>query len=167
MRSGSDNDPRGKEGLNALTAFLIAQGGTKDLTYNQVVDKLYPWAAGIDAQADQEITTFIGEIHRDHLNDFYKLFSDLLLHPRFDPADFQRVKDDGINYLKNTLRSTDDEALGKQALNASIFEGHPYGKTEVGTVQGLTSITLDDIKDFYKTDIYAVEYLDRHRRRIS
>ncbi len=151
LRSGSVNDPRGKEGLNALTAFLIAQGGTKDLTYNQVVDKLYPWAAGIDAQADQEITTFIGEIHSDHLNDFYKLFSDLLLHPRFDPADFQRVKDDGVNYLKNTLRSTDNEALGKQALNASIFEGHPYGKTEVGTVQGLTSITLDNIKDFYKT----------------
>jgi len=151
VRSGSVNDPRGKEGLNALTAFLIAQGGTKDLTYNQVVDKLYPWAASIDAQADQEITTFIGQIHRNHLNDFYKLFSDLLLHPRFDPADFQRVKDDGINYLKNTLRSTDDEALGKQALNASIFEGHPYGKTEMGTVQGLTSITLDDIKDFYKT----------------
>ena len=154
VRSGSINDPKGKEGLNALTAFLIAQGGTKDLTYNQVVDKLYPWAAGIDAQADQEITTFTAQVHRDHLSDFYKLFSDLLLHPRFDTADFKRVKDDGVNYLKNVLRGIDDEALGKQALNAFMFDGHPYGMSEIGTVQGLTSITLDDIKAFY-TNTYT------------
>jgi len=149
LRSGSVNDSQGKEGLNALTAFLISQGGTKDLTYNQVIDKLYPWAARIDAQSDQEITTFVGEVHRDHLSEFYQLFSDLLLHPRFDPADFQRVKDQSINYLKNTLRSTDDENLGKQALNALMFTGHPYGKTEIGTVQGLTAITLEDVKEYY------------------
>ncbi|HTY37529.1 MAG TPA: pitrilysin family protein, partial [Bacteroidota bacterium] len=150
LRAGSVNDPKGKEGLNALTAQLIAEGGTKTLTYSQVTDKLYPWAAGIGAQADQEITTFVANVHRDHLERFYKLFSDLLLRPRFDPSDFQRIKDQSINYLKNTLRATDDEDLGKQTLNASLFEGHPYMNTETGTVQGLTSITLDDVKQYYK-----------------
>jgi zinc protease len=151
LRAGAINDPKGKEGLNALTAELIVQGGTKDLTYAQVVEKLYPWAANIGVQVDHEITTFIGNVHRDNLDGFYKLFSDLLLNPRFDPADFQRVKDDAINYIKNTLRSTDDENLGKQALNAFLFENHPYGKLEVGTVQGLESITLDDVKSYYKS----------------
>jgi len=150
LRAGAINDPKGKEGLNALTADLIAQGGTKDLTYAEVVNQLYPWAASIRLQFDQEITTFIGDVHSDHLDAFYKLFSDLLLHPRFDPADFQRVKDLHLNYLKNTLRATDDENLGKQALNAILFEEHPYGKTEAGTVQGITSITLDDVKEYYR-----------------
>ena len=150
LRAGAINDLKGKEGLNAFTAFMIAQGGTQDLTYSQVIEKLYPWAAEIDLQADQEITTFIGNVHRDHLDEFYKLFSDLLLHPRFDPSDYERLKDQGINYLTTTLRATDDENLGKQALNAFMYEGHPYGKTEYGTVQGLTSITLEDIKKYYK-----------------
>lgn len=149
LRTGSINDPKGKEGLNALTADLIIQGGTKDLTYSQVVDKLYPWAAMIDVQPDQEITTFIANVHRDHLEAFYKLFSDLLLQPRFDPADFQRVKDLHLNYLENTLRSIDDEILGKQTLNVMIFASHPYGTTELGTVQGITAITLDDVKSYY------------------
>ena len=149
LRAGSINDPKGKEGLNALTADLITQGGTKDLTYSQVVDKLYPWAASIDVQPDQEITTFVGSIHRDYLDAFYKLFSDLLLHPRFDAADFQRVKDLHLNYLQNTLRATNDEMLGKQALNAMIYNNHPYGNTEIGTVQGITAITLDDVKNYY------------------
>jgi zinc protease len=154
VRAGAINDPKGKEGLNWLTATLIEQGGTKDLTYAQVVEKLYPWAANISAQADHELTTFSGTIHRDHLDQFYRLFADLLMTPRFDPADFQRVKDLGLNYLKNTLRSTDDENLGKQSLNAILFDGHPYGRPEVGTVQGLTAITLDDVQQ-YHTDLYT------------
>ncbi|HYQ85960.1 MAG TPA: pitrilysin family protein [Bacteroidota bacterium] len=149
LRRGAVDDPKGKEGLNGLTATLIAEGGTRELTYPQVVDKLYPWAAGIDVQRDDEITTFIGNVHRDHLDEFYNLFAGLLLRPRFDPADFQRVKDLGLNYLKNTLRGTNDESLGKQALNAFIFDGTPYGKPEGGTVQGLTAITLEDVKDYY------------------
>ena len=150
LRAGSINDPKGKEGLNTLTASLIAGGGTKELTYSQVVDKLYPWAAGIDCQADQEVTTFIGDIHKDNLDGFYKVLSELLLQPRFDPADFQRIKDDQLNYLKNSLRATDDENLGKQSLSAILFHNHPYGKTEAGTVQGITSITLEDVKAYYK-----------------
>jgi zinc protease len=154
VRSGSINDPAGKEGLNALTAELIADGGTSALTYAQVVDKLYPWAANVNVQADQEITTFIGTIHRDHLQEFYALFSSLLLQPRFDAGDFQRVKDLALNYLQNTLRATNDEALGKQTLSASVFEGTPYARCEGGTVAGLSAITLDDVKKFYR-DTYT------------
>ena len=31
LRAGATNDPKGKEGLNSLTAAMISQGGTKDL----------------------------------------------------------------------------------------------------------------------------------------
>lgn len=154
LRAGSINDPKGKEGLNSLTASLIADGGTKDLTYSQVVDKLYPWAARIDVNPDQELTTFTGEVHRDNLDKFYKLLSDLLLHPRFDESDFRRIKDAHLNYIENTLRSTSDESLGKEALNAFMFQNHPYGNPDIGTVQGITSITLDDVKKYY-ADMYT------------
>ncbi|MBI1807717.1 MAG: insulinase family protein [Ignavibacteria bacterium] len=179
LRSGGINDPKGKEGLNALTAYMIAEGGTQDLTYSQVVDKLYPWAANISVQIDQEITTFVGDVHRDHLDEFYKLFSDLLLQPRFDQSDFSRLKDQGLNYIQNSLRATDDEGLGKQSLNAFLFNGHPYGKLEVGTVQGLTAITLDDVKQYYKehytqanlwigiTGGYPASLVDRMRKDFS
>lgn len=147
---GSINDPKGKEGLNALTALTIGQGGTQDLTYQEVLDKLYPWAASINPQVDKEVTVFIGEVHKDHLDEFYKIISDLVINPRFDEADFKRSKDLLINHLKNTLRGTDDENLGKQALNAFIYEDHPYRTTEVGTVKGLEAITLQDVVDYHK-----------------
>ncbi|HEX9137986.1 MAG TPA: hypothetical protein VF905_13725, partial [Nitrospirota bacterium] len=52
LHAGSINDPKGKEGLNELTALMIGQGGTKDMTYKQIVDTLYPWAASISPQSD-------------------------------------------------------------------------------------------------------------------
>lgn len=40
--------------------------------------------------------------------------------------------------------------LGLEALQVELFEGHPYGHSPAGTVQGLDRITLDDVKKFYR-----------------
>ena len=45
FHTGSADDPAGKEGLNALTAMMISEGGTRDLSLVQVIEKLYPMAA--------------------------------------------------------------------------------------------------------------------------
>jgi zinc protease len=47
------------------------------------------------------------------------------------------------------LRSN-DERLGLELLQQKIFQGHPYGHSPIGTVEGLKSITLDDVKRFYQ-----------------
>lgn len=149
LRAGSINDWKGKEGINALTAYVIAQGGTKNLKYHEIVARMYPWAASISVQPDKEITTFVGHVHRDHLEKFYEVFSGLLLEPRFDPDDFTRNKDLVLSYLEKNLRGTDDENLGKEAFLVSMFEDHPYG-TAGASVQGLKSISLDDVRAYYK-----------------
>ena len=179
VRSGSIDDPAGKEGLNALTATMIDQGGSQSLSYQQIVDKLYPWAARISVRADKEVTTIIGEVHRDHVQEFYGLLWELIASPRFDPDDFVRNKDDQINYLKNTLRGNDDENLGKAGLNLLMYAGHPYQTVVAGTVQGLTSITLDDVKAFHKAMYtqarivfgiaggYPKDFIDRVKKDIA
>lgn len=149
VNSGAINDPEGNEGLNALTAMTIANGGTGELTFRDIQQTLYPWAASINVQFDKEITVLTGSVHRDHLDEFYKIFSGLLLDPRFDESDFRRNKTNLLNYLRNTLRGTNDEELGKWSMQLFIYENHPYGNVDAGTVRGLESITLDDVKNFY------------------
>jgi zinc protease len=150
VRAGAIDDPPGKEGLNTLTAMTIGQGGTKTLSYREVTDRLYPMAASISPQADMEVTTFIGGSHRDHLKEFYDLFTGILLAPRFDPADFTRNRDLLLAAIETNLRGADDETLGKETLQVLMFQGHPYGRPVTGTVRGLKSITLDDVKAHYR-----------------
>src|SRR5262249_5403149 len=46
------------------------------------------------------------------------------------------------------LRSNNEEELGKERLQTNIFKGTPYGHVALGTIGGLTAITLDDVKAF-------------------
>ena len=149
FRVGSIDDPSGKEGLTALTAAMLAQGGTKRLSYSEVLEALYPMAARIDYQADKEVVVLMGQCHKDHLARYYPILRDAVLDPRFDPDDFNRLKDEAINYLVNGLRGNDDENLGKWTLQLALYENHPYGRVDAGTVQGLKAISLEDVKAHY------------------
>ena len=149
FRTGSIDDPPGLHGLNALTALMIGAGGTETLAYDELAETLYPWSASISAQSDKEVTTVTGRVHRDHLEPFYAIFRDLILAPRFDPADFERNRDRLRNAVVSTLRGNDDEELGKEALNALLYRGHPYEAPTMGTELGLEAITLDDVREFH------------------
>jgi len=148
---GSQDDPAGKEGLAALTASLITEGSTKKHSYEEILSLLYPMAASINDQVDKEMTVFSGRTHVDNLDDYYALYREVLLEPAFDPKDFDRVKSDFLNYVKTSMRYSQDEELGKEALYEFIFAGTPYEHLEEGHVASLESITLDDVKSFYKT----------------
>lgn len=150
FRVGSVNDPKGKEGLNQLTARLIAEGGYGDVTYKEMLEKLYPIAGRIRVFPDKEVTTFVADIHKDNVEKFWSIFEQVLTNPRMDENDFIRLKDFQMNYIKNTLRRENDENLGKYYLQTMIYENHPYGSIEAGKVSSLKSITLDDVKNFYK-----------------
>ena len=68
FRTGSVDDPAGKNGLNALTAMMMGRGGTEALSFQEITEALYPWSASIRAQSDKEMTVLVGEVHRDHLS---------------------------------------------------------------------------------------------------
>jgi len=150
FRAGSQDDPHGKEGLAALTAALIAEGGTKDLTYEQILQKFYPMAAELEGACHKEVTVFAGEVHRDNLAGYEALAAEMITAPRFDPSDFERVHNEALDYVSKTLRGNNDEELGKWTLQLAMYRNHPYGHVDRGTVSGLKSITLDDVKAFHK-----------------
>ncbi|MGE5354566.1 MAG: M16 family metallopeptidase [Acidobacteriota bacterium] len=149
FKAGSQNDPRGKEGLAYITARLISEGATKNNSYEQILEKLFPLASAYSASASTEMTVFSGRVHKDNLEVYYPLFLDGILHPAFSPEDFNRIKDETLNYLTTTLKYSSDEELGKAVLYQYIFKDTPYGHIEQGTISGVKSITLDDVRNFY------------------
>ncbi len=148
---GSQNDPPGKEGLAALTGALISDGSTTANSYEQILEKLYPLASGYGVRVDKEMTTVTGRTHRDNLAEYVGLLQDAYLRPAFIEEDFERLRSDQLNFLEKTLRFASDEELGKAALMELVFDGTPYRHPIVGTVAGLNSITLDDVRAFYTT----------------
>lgn len=150
LMTGAASDPAGKQGAASLTAALLAEGGTRGLTYKQIVDAMFPMATAVSRQVDKEMTTFSATTHLDNLEAFYKLFCAMLLEPGWRQDDFQRLRDDTINFLRVSLRSNNDEELGKEVLYNQICAGHPYGHHNAGTVSALQKLTLADLQQFYR-----------------
>jgi zinc protease len=150
FKVGSQDDPVGKEGLAFLTGQMIAEASTKNNSYEQILEKLFPMAAGYGIRVDREMTVLTGRVHKDNIAGYFELFTDAYLRPAFKREDFDRIKSDALNYLRNSLRYQRDEELGKAALYWFVFEGTGYAHPPQGTVRGLESVTLDDVKAFYE-----------------
>ncbi|MCM3876324.1 MAG: insulinase family protein [Thermoanaerobaculia bacterium] len=146
--AGSAQDPAGKEGLAALTARMIADGGSQELRIDEIRKALFPVAGSFDAGVDREMTVFTGVVHKDAWKTFAGVALEQLVSPGFREEDFRRIKDAQKNALVQNLRSNNEEELGKERLQTRIFAGTPYGHTVLGTVAGIDAITLDDVKDF-------------------
>jgi len=150
LNVGSVNDPAGKEGLCQLTLSMLANGGSKSLTFKEIQKKFYPMAASVGLRVDKEMSVFSGTVHVDNLEKYYAIFKGMLLEPGFREEDFKRIKTNQLNFLERTLVSNRDEQFGKEILNLMMYEGHPYGHHQSGTAETLKTLTLDDIKAFYK-----------------
>jgi zinc protease len=151
FKVGSQNDPAGKEGLASITASMLTDAATQHNSYEQVLDKLFPLASNYNASASTEMTVIVGRSHKDNLKEFYPLLMDAILSPAFKQEDLDRIKSEVLNYLENQLRYASDEELGKAVLYNSIFAGTPYGHMNAGLIESVKSITLDDVKSFYKS----------------
>lgn len=149
FRTGSGFDPKGKEGLASLTATMLTDGATQKNEYQKILQLLYPMAASYTSQVDKEMTVIRGVVHKDYVDAYYALFRDAILSPGFKQDDFDRLKTDQVNAVARTLRYNDDEELGKEVLRDEIYKEQPYGRPNDGTVKSATSLTLEDVKNFY------------------
>jgi zinc protease len=176
FQTGAASDPAGKPGTSALTAAILAQGGTREMTYKQILDEMFPMAASVSHQVDKDMTVFSATTHGDNLGAFYGLFRAMLLDPGWRKDDFNRLRDDAVNFLRVTLRGNNDEELGKEVLYNELYAEHPYGHHNVGTVSALEKMTIADLEDFYRTHYtqeslilgiagsYSLEFLGRVKK---
>jgi zinc protease len=158
FQAGAADDPAGKSGLCDLTAAMLGSAGTQRRSWAEVLNALYPMAAEIHTYGDKDAFVFEGTVHRDNLPAFADLLAEQILTPRFAKEDFTRNRQDALDFISKTLRGNDDEELGKQALATLMFQGLPYGHPTTGTVAGLQSITLDDVRRFY-ADMFTQDRL--------
>lgn len=179
FRNGSICDPEGKEGLTALTAAMISEGGTSELSSSEIKDLTYPWAAGWYASVDKEVTVFTFQFHKDFLDKFTDIMLGLVLDPAFAKEDFSRLHSNQENYVNEVIRASSDEEYSKKALEDLLFRNTNYQHMIEGTTAGLSNINIDDIKEHYLNFFtrdnlmlglagnYEPEYLEMLRSKLS
>lgn len=148
VAAGSGWDPVGAEGTAWLVAESIASGGTQDLSPDEVRQSLYRTGNGVEVVVGKEWTSFRLRCHRDQGDLCVDLFADMLTQPRFDDAELERLRSEAVYDLGDGVASN-EEALAYDALDAWLFEGHPYGHPVKGRTGVLPTIDQADLRAFH------------------
>lgn len=151
--TGAAQDPAGKKGLAALTASMISDGGSASKSIKEIQKAMLPMAAYFSSQIDKEMLSFSGRVHKEKADKWLDLVLESLLKPGFREDDFKRLKTQQINNVQTDLKQNNDEELGKEVLYEQLYPGHAYGSLNAGHVSDLESITLDDVKAFYQSQL--------------
>ena len=148
FRAGSAWDPSGQEGLAALTARLVREGGTAERSPEEVEQALYDLGAELEVVVGKELVVFRSKALADDADELLDLLVELTTTPGFDDATAERLRDEALQHLQTELL-TDDEALGDTTLDTWLFEGHPYGHPVDGREGSLELLSADDARAFH------------------
>jgi zinc protease len=147
IKSGSMDDPKGKEGLAYFTANLLRRG-TKSYSREEIEEMLDFISANLDIRTEKEVIVISGTTLKENLDKFYQIFTEVILDPTFPEEEVEKMKIDQINAIENIKQ--DDSELSAQVFENLLFRGHPYGHLIQGRGSSVKSFTREDAIDFYE-----------------
>jgi predicted Zn-dependent peptidase len=143
---GSSADPAERPGLAALTGDLLDEGAGS-LNALELHESLARIGAQLDTEVGSDGTLLELTTLERHAEQGIALLAEMVLRPRFEQRDFDRVRDLRLNRLIQ-LRDT-PSALADRVYAELLFKGHPYGHLPIGTEGSLRAMTLRDVSGFH------------------
>src|SRR5210317_563641 len=151
LRGGAVVDREGRSGLANLLAALLEKGaGDRDAAaFAEAVD-----ASGglLTSRADLETITVSGNFLARDADLMVELLADMLLRPRLDEAEFEKLRERSINFIR-AAKDTNLNALLPIYGQAFLFGAHPYGNPVRGSETSLAAISHDDVLNFYEQQL--------------
>lgn len=143
---GAASDPSERPGLAAITGDLLDEG-CGSLNALELHDALARIGAQLDTEVGSDGTLLELTMLARHATRGLDLLADMVLRPRLEQRDFDRVRDLRLNRLVQ-LRDT-PSALADRVYAELLFKGHPYGHLPIGTEGSLRAMTLREVSAFH------------------
>ena len=132
-------------GTASLLASMMTEG-TTTYTSEQFQSELDKLGSSISFNSGETNTSCYVTCLKENLDATLKLLEGALFTPRFDAADFKRLK----KQLQEGVQSNkkDPSAMANIAYNKILYKGTLLEESS-GTFKSVSKIKLDDLKDYY------------------
>lgn len=157
LRFGDENSLMNKKYAPYLVASML-KTGTVTRSRKQISDELDRIKTDISFFGNPNGLVINVSTDKQNLAAALTLLEDLLRNPKFDEAEFEKVKLDSkadIEAYKNDPQSLASEKLSK--LSTRYPKGHPmYAASSDELLEDLAATSLDEVKSFY-SDFYGAD----------
>jgi zinc protease len=147
IRAGASFDPADRPGLAAITGDLLDEGcGDLDaLALHETLGRL-------GAQLDTEVgadATLVGltTLERSAAPSL-ALLAEMIVRPRLDAADFERVRDLRLNRLLQMQEMP--PAVAERMFTERLYGAHPYGHLPIGSEASLRAMSAGEARGFHQ-----------------
>ncbi len=146
IRSGAATDPQGSAGLANFVSDLLDQG-TKRRNANQIADDLGRIGASFRTSVDYDYTYLSLAGLSASAPVLLSNFAELSMEPAFPDAEITRVRKQTIAGIERSLDNP--RAVADIAAFAKLYEGHPYGRSVVGTLKQVAGLKKKNVIQHY------------------
>lgn len=140
------DDPQLPGVANLMTDIM--QEGTANKTPEELEDAIGQIGANISMYTSKEHITIDANCLARYFDETVALVEEMLLQPRWDEEEFDRIKKNQINSIKQ--RNSNPNIIASNVSDKMMYgDDHIFSKPISGTLESVEKITIDDLKNFY------------------
>ena len=140
--AGSRHEPARLNGIAHLFEHMVFKGAGPR-SAREISEAIEDVGGDLNASTDREGTNFTASLLAEHLPLGIELIADLILRPRFDPADLVREKEVVLQEL-GEARDTPNDIIFDE-LWAAAYPDQPLGRSVLGDEASIAAIEVDDL----------------------
>ena len=156
VRAGQYLVPAGKEGLADLTGYMLARGGTKSKTAEELEERLAFLAAQLtSAVGETQGSVGLNLLSKD-LDEGLAILRDVLTAPRFQDDKIALRKEQMLQAMK---QRNDDSAAIESRERGFLSFGEEFFANRYETETSLKALTKSDLEEFHRRWFHPAQFV--------
>jgi predicted Zn-dependent peptidase len=146
VRTGDYVQPEGKEGLASLTGYLLARGGTKSKSAEEMEERLAFLAAQLNSAVNENQGNVSLNLLSKDLEEGLAILREVLTQPRFQDDKIMLRKQQMLQSMKER---NDDSGSIESREHAFLAFGEQFWANHYSTATSVDSISRSEIEGFH------------------
>jgi zinc protease len=149
IKGGVQNYPAAKIGIESMAINALTECGTLKHDKNSFKNQLEKISATVYGGSNKNYSVVRLNCIKGDFETAWPLYVEAITMPKFEPKEFERIKQDAITELKSE-ESQPDIAIDKYA-DKIAFAGRDYAKDPSGTPAIIQKLTPAETKAYYQS----------------
>jgi predicted Zn-dependent peptidase len=150
VNAGSTSDPRGREGVAALTAAGLLEGSTR-FDGAELAENFEQLGTSLESGADWDSAFLKITVLSDKLEEATKLLGEAISSPVFPEREIERLKAERLAEILQL--ETEPRGLADEKFSEFLYDDDSrYSKPDEGSTKSVSSLTRGDVEQFYRSN---------------
>jgi predicted Zn-dependent peptidase len=150
VNAGSTSDPRGSEGVAALTAAGLLEGTTR-FDGAELAENFEQLGTSLESGADWDSAFLKITVLSNKLEEATKLLGEAISSPVFPQREIERLKAERLAEILQL--ETEPRGLADEKFSEFLYDDDSrYSKPDEGSTKSVSSLTRGDVEQFYRSN---------------